>query len=143
MDLNTLGMVATEAALTEGDEWLDEARVYLDGNFDLVETYIRDNIPLLKYAKARGTYLAWLDVSDVIETIGAVSTAADESESSGQQVTPESIVQRWFAENARVYMNPGSSYGTGGAGNMRMNIATTRRLVGHALENMADALARA
>jgi cystathionine beta-lyase len=141
--VNTLGVVATQAALTEGDEWLDELRPYLDGNQELAETYIRENVPFVKYSKAQGTYLAWLDVSELIEKIGAERTAAAESASSGSAVTPESIVQRWFAENARVYVNPGSSYGTGGAGHMRMNLATTHGLVERALENMASALARA
>lgn len=141
-DLNTLGMVATRAALTEGDEWLDESLVYLDGNHDFAETYIRDNMPLVKYRKAQGTYLAWLDVSEVVERIGAERTATEENAISETEVTPERIVQRWFAENARVYLNPGSSYGTGGAGHMRMNLATTRGLVERALENMASALAR-
>ena len=141
-DLNTLGMVATRAALTEGDEWLDESLVYLDGNLDFAETYIRDNMPLVKYNKPRGTYLSWLDVSEVVEKIGAKRTAAEESASSETEVTPERIVQRWFAEHARVYLNPGSSYGTGGAGRMRMNLATTRALVERALGNMASALAR-
>ena len=141
-DLNTLGMVATRAALTEGDEWLDESLVYLDGNLDFAENYIKDHMPLVKYKKAQGTYLAWLDVSGVVERIGAERTATEEGASSETEVTPERIVQRWFAENARVYLNPGSSYGTGGAGHMRMNLATTRRLVERALENMASALAR-
>ncbi len=142
-DLNTLGMVATRAALTEGDEWLDESLVYLDGNHDFAETYIRDHMPLVKYRKAQGTYLAWLDVSEVVERIGAERTATEENAISETEVTPERIVQRWFAENARVYLNPGSSYGTGGAGHMRMNLATTRGLVERALENMASALAEA
>ena len=142
-DINTLGMVAMQAALTEGDEWLDESLVYLDGNHDFTETYIRERMPLVKYTKAQGTYLAWLDVSEVVEKIGAERTATEESASSEEQVTPERIVQRWFAENARVYLNPGSSYGTGGAGHMRMNLATTRGLVERALGNMASALAKA
>ena len=90
-----------------------------------------------------GAYLAWLDVSEVVERIGAESMAAEENASSETEVTPEGIVQRWFAENARVYLNAGSSYGTGGAGHMRMNLATTRRLVERALGNMESALARA
>ena len=52
----------------------------------------------------------------------------EESASSGREVTAEGIVQRWLAENAKVYLNSGSSYGTGGAGHMRMNLATSRRL---------------
>ena len=75
--------------------------------------------------------------------IGAEATAAQQNAASGGETSAESVVQRWFAENARVYVNPGSSYGTGGAGNMRMNIATTRGLVERALENIAEALTRA
>ena len=141
--LNTLGLVASHAALTEGDDWLDELRLYIDGNHDFAEAYIRENIPLVKYTKAQGTYLAWLDVSEVIERIGAERTAVEERASSGTQVTAEGVVQRWLAENARVYLNSGTSYGTGGAGHMRMNLATSRRLVERALENMASALATA
>ena len=141
--LNTLGLVASHAALTEGDDWLDELRLYIDGNHDFAEAYIRENIPLVKYTKAQGTYLAWLDVSEVIERIGAERTAAEERASAGTQVTAEGVVQRWLAENARVYLNSGTSYGTGGAGHMRMNLATSRRLVERALENMASALATA
>jgi len=141
--LNTLGLAANQAALTEGDEWLDELLVYIDGNQEFAEAYIRENLPAVKYEKAQGTYLAWLDVSEVVEMIGAERTAADENASSGTDVTAEEIVQRWFVENARVYMNAGSSYGPGGEGHMRMNLGTSRRLVERALENLAGALARA
>ena len=56
---------------------------------------------------------------------------------------PQYVVQRWMAENAGVYLNPGSNYGPGGAGHMRMNIAAPRRLIELALDNMAEALASA
>jgi bifunctional pyridoxal-dependent enzyme with beta-cystathionase and maltose regulon repressor activities len=37
-------------------------------------------------------------------------------------------------------MNPGTNYGLGGAGHMRMNIATSRKTLQLALTNIADAL---
>jgi cystathionine beta-lyase len=141
--LNTLSLVANQAALTEGDAWLDELRLYIDGNHNLAETYIRENMPLVKYRKAQGTYLAWLDVSELSEKIGAERTASTEMADSGTDVTAEEIVQKWLVKNARVYLNAGSSYGTGGARHMRMNLGTSRRLVERALENMAGALANA
>ena len=141
-DLSTLGMVANLAALTEGEDWLDQLLPYIDGNHDFAENYIRENIPLLDYTKAQGTYLAWLDVSQVVNRIGAEETAAKESRASGNTVTPETVIQRWFAENARVYLNPGLSYGTGGADHMRMNLATSRSLIKKALDNMGEALAK-
>jgi cystathionine beta-lyase len=57
-------------------------------------------------------------------------------------VTAEDIVQRWFVENAGVYLNPGDMYGSGGAGHMRMNLATSRKMIATAIENMAEAIAR-
>jgi len=141
-DLSTLGMVANLAALTEGEDWLDQLLPYIDGNHDFAENYIQENIPLLDYTKAEGTYLAWLDVSQVVSRIGAKETAAKESRASGNAVTPETVIQRWFAENARVYLNPGLSYGTGGADHMRMNLATSRSLIKKALDNMGEALAK-
>ena len=56
-------------------------------------------------------------------------------------MTAEDVVQRWLAENARIYLNQGPSYGTGGSGHMRMNIATSRRLIERALGNMSAATA--
>ena len=141
-DLTTLGVVATEAALREGDGWLDQLLPYLDGNQEFVDRYVRDEIPLLDHRMAEGTYLAWLDVSRVAERIGAEEVAARERNSSGEARTPEEVMQRWFAENARVFLSPGSSFGTGGAGHMRMNVATPRSLLERGLENIATALAR-
>ena len=141
-DLSTLGMVANLAALTEGEDWLDQLLPYIDGNHDFAETYITNKMPLVKYTKAQGTYLAWIDVSEVVERIGAKQTASEEANASGRLVSPEQIVQRWFAENAKVALNPGHSYGTGGEGHMRMNIASPRKLLERAFNNMTSALER-
>ncbi len=140
-DLSSLGMVANHAAITEGEEWLDQLLPYIDANHEFAESYIKKNIPMLGYTKAQGTYLAWLDTHQVAEMIGAHETAERESRTSVEPVPPEDIVQRWFAEHARVFLNPGDSYGTGGADHMRMNLATSRVLVKRALDNIAAALA--
>ncbi|MBI4520873.1 MAG: aminotransferase class I/II-fold pyridoxal phosphate-dependent enzyme [Gemmatimonadetes bacterium] len=139
-DLSTLGMVANLAVLTEGEDWVNQLLPYIDGNHDFAEKYIRDNIPLVRYTKAQGTYLAWLDVSQVIERIGAKRTAEEESRTSTNPVTPSMVAQRWFAKNAKVFMNPGHTYGTGGENHLRMNLGTSRRLIERALDNMAEAL---
>ena len=55
-------------------------------------------------------------------------------------VTPETMVERYFVKHAKVHLNQGASYGFGGANHMRMNIATSRKLVELALTNMANAL---
>jgi cystathionine beta-lyase len=141
-DISTLGVVANHAALTEGEAWLDQLLPYIDGNHDFAEQYIREKIPLVKYTKAQGTYLAWLDVSQVVDRIGAKQKAAEASKTSEKPVTAEMIVQKWFAENAKVVMTPGPEYGTGGEGHMRMNLGASRKMIELALGNMASALSK-
>ena len=142
-DLSTLGMEASRAALLEGDEWLDQLLPYIDANHDFVDAYLRDNVPSIKYTKPQGTYLAWLDVSELAERVGAREMAAEENRTSASVIAPEQIMQRWFGSNARIYLNPGSAYGPGGAGHMRMNLATSRLLLQRALDNVAAAVAAA
>ena len=72
--------------------------------------------------------------------IGAKQQAADATRESGKAVTPEMIVQQYFVRKARVHMSAGSAYGYGGAGHMRMNVATSRKTLELALTNLAAAL---
>ena len=141
--INTLGVVAAQAAYDHGEEWQTQVAAYIDGTLDYVESFIGSNLPLVKLVKPQGTYLTWLDVSGVVDAIGAQKTAADtnrNTDASESQVTPETIVQRYLVEHAHVLLNTGSAYGYGGAGRMRMNTATSRKLVELALTNMARAL---
>jgi cysteine-S-conjugate beta-lyase len=130
-DLNTLGMVATKAALTEGDEWFDQLLAYIDGSHDYMEQYIRANVPLVKYRKPQATFVAWLDVNDLVDRIGA----------RGKADPPSQIAQQWFADHARIFLSPGHTFGLGGASHMRANIGLPRPLLKKALDNMAGALA--
>ena len=140
VDLNTLGIVANQAAYAGGEEWLNQLVEYVDGTHDFVAQYIKTHIPLITYVKPEGTYLAWLNVSAVADKIRAREQAAQETATTGRRVTPETIVERFFVKHAKVHMNPGASFGLGGANHMRMNIATSRLLVERALANMANAL---
>jgi cystathionine beta-lyase len=135
-------MVASLAAYTEGGDWLDQLVPYIDGNGEFAESFIRAKIPLIKWVKAQGTYLAWLDVSAVIDKIGAKERAAEANKTSTSRrpITPENIAEHWFVQNAKVQINAGSNYGLGGAGHMRMNLATSRKTLEIALNNMASAL---
>ena len=143
-DLNTLGLVACRAAYDESADWLDQVVAYIDGTMDYAERFVSANIPLVKFVKPQGTYLAWLDVSQVVDRIAAKDQAADANRTDASaKATPETMVERYFIKNARVQMNPGSNYGDGGGGRMRMNLATSRKLVELALTNIAGALRNA
>jgi cystathionine beta-lyase len=147
-DLAALSMIASKAAYEGGEEWLRQANVYVDGNHDFVHSYVAANIPMIKLdQKAQGTYLMWIDVSQVAEKIGAKQMAAEANKNRapgamGNPVTAEQMVQKWFEKNAGVQLNAGSSYGQVGANHMRMNIGTSRRTLEKALASMAAALKR-
>ncbi len=142
-DLNTLGLVANLAAITEGEEWLRQANEYVDANHDLVVNFVNEKIaPMIKVHRAEGTYLTWLDVSGVAEKINSKKLAADYNRTKPANMpslTPEQMVERFFVKTAKVHLNQGASYGKGGENHMRMNIGTSRKLVELALNNLATA----
>jgi cystathionine beta-lyase len=142
-DLTTLGMIASKGAYEGGEEWLTACNDYIDGNHDFVESYVKANIPLIKVVKPQGTYLSWLDVSAVANKINA-NQLADEAnkniKASMKPLTPEQMVERHFVKTAKVHMNAGNTYGNGGQNHMRMNIATSRKTLELALNNLSRAL---
>ncbi len=94
-------------------------------------------------AKPQGTYLTWLDVSQIADKIGAKEIAAAEVKTfkgAGRPPSPESAVLKWIAKNAKVAMNAGDTYGLGGANHLRMNIGTSRKTLELALNSLASAL---
>lgn len=142
VDLNTLGIVANQAALRDGEDWLDQLVTYVDGLHNFTEQFIKANIPSIKWVKPEGTYLAWLDVSEVAQRIDAKTQAHAATQAEGRLVTPENIVERHLVKTARVHLNPGHTFGNGGANRMRMNLATSRKMLERALTNIAAALNR-
>jgi cystathionine beta-lyase len=141
--ISTMGIIATRAAYTSGESWLNECVAYVDGNHDYVEQFVRTNIPTVKVVKPQGTYLVWIDVSQVSDRINAKQLAAEASRkqpASSKPLTPEQMVERYFVTNARVQMLAGSWCGYGGVSHVRMNVATSRKTLELALTNIASAL---
>jgi cystathionine beta-lyase len=141
-DLNTMGVLANYAAITDCDEWLNQANVYVNDTHDFVNSYISEKIPMLKVHRAEGTYLTWLDVTAVAERINSKKLADDYNRTKPATMpalTPEQMVERYFVKTAKVHLNQGAGYGKGGENHMRMNIGTSRKLVEAALNNLAAA----
>ena len=134
-DINTLGVVANEAAYREGAEWFDQVRAYINQNHNYVESYVKERMPMVKYKKAQGTYLAWLDVSDAV-----AATNSEEMAAKHELKSPEHYFEQWLVENSGVQLNPGSNYGLGGAGHMRMNLGSPRPMIEDGLSKIANAL---
>jgi cystathionine beta-lyase len=142
-DITTLAVVANRAAYAEGEEWLAQAAAYIEANRDFAVSYIGGRIPGITAAKPQGTFLCWLDARELMERIGAARSADEynRTKPANQPArTPEQMLQQYLVTHAKVHLNPGSAYGKGGDGHMRMNIATSRRLLELALRNIATAV---
>jgi cystathionine beta-lyase len=143
--VNTLGVIASEVAYNDAEDWLDQVVEYIDGNMDYAANFIRKNVPHVKWEKPEGTYLAWLDVSALEERIDAQAQADTANRDRDPALPPlqaEHMVERFLVEKAGVQLNDGYRYGDGGSGRMRMNLATSRKLVEKALSNIAAATSK-
>jgi cystathionine beta-lyase len=134
-DLNSLGIIANEAAYRNGGEYFTQLNAYIDGNQSFAEAYIKEKMPAVKSTKGEGTYLHWLDIKEVAEAINADQHAKDKGMRSDSH-----YMEEWFVKNAKVQLNPGGNYGTGGNGHMRMNLGTSRPNIKKAIDNMAAAI---
>ncbi|WP_433854668.1 MalY/PatB family protein [Streptomyces kronopolitis] len=114
-----VGILAHTAALREGGDWLDAVRGGLDDNRRLLASLLAERLPGVRYRPAEGTYLAWLDCR-------ALGLGDD----------PAAV----FLERGRVALSPGPHFGTGGAGHVRLNLATSPDLLTEAVRRMASAL---
>ena len=116
---NPFSIVAFEAAYREGESWLIKLLAYLQDTRDFVEQYLIKYLPKIKLIKPEGTYLLWLDCRKL-----------------GMN---DAQLKDFFINEAGVGMSPGTLFGEGGQGFMRMNIGTPRHIIATALENIRKA----
>lgn len=113
---NPFSIAAFEAAYRDGDAWLDALMAYLEGTRDYVVDYLERYIPQIKCVAPEATYLLWLDCRD----LGMSDTQ----------------LRDFFIKQCRLGLNPGTVFGTGGSGFMRMNIGVRRAVIAQALESI-------
>ncbi len=118
---NLFGMIATEAALREGDAWLDALLPYLQANRDHFAAGIARAVPGARAMHLEATYLAWVDFSQ---------TGLERAE-----------IMRRITDVARIGVSPGPQFGPGGERFVRFNLATPRYWIDEALSRLADAFA--
>lgn len=118
---NSFGMhMATAAYSPEGAAWVDALIAYLDGNRQIFDAGI-SAIPGLAPMRLEATYLAWVDFA---------GTGMDQAE-----------INRRVEGGARIAANHGPTFGTGGEGFLRFNLATPRARVKDAVARMHEAFA--
>ncbi|MEG2354055.1 MAG: MalY/PatB family protein [Clostridium sp.] len=110
------GAIAQEAAYSKGEEWYEDLMEYLRGNIDFAVDFIQKRIPKLKVQYPEGTYLLWVDFSDL-------------------GFEGEELYEKLISE-AGVVLNKGGIFGEGYECFQRINVGTRRAIVEEALEKI-------
>jgi cysteine-S-conjugate beta-lyase len=115
----TPGAWASAAAYATGGPWLDDLLGYLDENRRQLGALVDDLLPGVGYRVPDATYLAWLDFTG---TPLVDSPAAH------------------MKAHAKVLLSEGVDFGRAGAGWLRLNFATTHRILADIVRAMGEAL---
>lgn len=114
-----VGVIAHVAALRHGEAWLDALLRGLADNRALLGSLLAEHLPQVRHRPPEGTYLAWLDCRGL-----------------GLGDDPAEV----FFTRGRVALSGGGPFGTGGAGHVRLNFATSPEVLTEAVRRMAAAL---
>jgi cystathionine beta-lyase len=117
---NACSVAAAEAAWRHGAPWLERVLDYVAGNYRFLAEFLADSLPASRVFPLEGTYLAWLD----FRALG---------------LSDEELKQR-ILHRARVWLDDGPMFGSGGRGFQRLNLACPRTILREALRRLARAL---
>ena len=117
--LNIMSIEATKAAYKDSEEWLDGLLKYLKRNVEILQKAFPEDYKVTAL-KMDGTYLAWLDCRKL-------NLSADE-------------LDDLFLKKAGVWLHNGTTFGKGGEGFMRMNIACPSSVLEEAVKRIKSVL---
>ena len=115
-----LAYIGAAAAYMHGDEWLQQALAYIQGNIDFTEQYLKEHVPSVGMIRPQASYLIFLGC-------GALGLSQE-------------ALERLFSEGARLALNSGTMFGEPGRGFMRLNVGCPRAVLEQALQQLAVAV---
>ena len=118
--LSVLGLVATEAAYSMGEEWYRAMMAYIRQNLEFVRNFVSNNLPNVKMIDLEGTYLVWLDFRKT-------------------GIPPEKL-DEIIVHRAKLWLDSGKIFGKCGEGFQRINVACPKSVLKEALERIKNAL---
>lgn len=119
-DINVMGLIACQAAYSQGEDWLRQVKIYIAENLEYVKTFLRDNLPQVKLVEPEGTYLLWLDFRELNLT--------------------EEELEDLIINKAKLWLDGGTMFGTEGVGFQRINIACPQKILIQAFTQLKEAL---
>jgi cysteine-S-conjugate beta-lyase len=114
-----MGVEATMAAWTLGDDWFNAVKRVFDRNRKLLAELVAEKLPGVRYTVPAATYLAWLDCRSL--------NLGDEP-------------HRTFLERGKVELSAGGDFGPGGAGHVRLNFGTSESILTEIVDRMASCI---
>ena len=117
-DVNPFGVIATQAAYNDSEEWLEQLLDYLNQNYLYMRDFCKTYLPGFPITILEGTYLVWMDCRKF-------------------RISSEQLEHRLVNE-ARLWLNAGRMYGAEGEGFMRWNIACPRAVLIEGLERFRN-----
>ena len=117
--LGVLGLVATEAAYSKGEEWYQAMHAYVEANINYTKEYVEKYLPGVKMTDLEGTYLVWLDFRETGLTV--------------------EDLEDLILNKARLWLDSGKIFGKAGEGFQRINVACPRATLTEALERIRKA----
>ncbi len=126
LHVSSLGLIAARAAFSgECDDWLKDLLAYLTANRDFLVQYVSKYLPDMRLTIPDGTYLAWLDCSELVRQ-GRITGSPYE----------------YFLNVAKVAFGEGKIYGEASADFVRLNYGCTRHTLKQGLDRVRDTLYR-
>ena len=110
-----MGQLALNACYSQGEEYLEQVKAYITKNLDYFIPAINAIGPI-HAMRPEGTYLVWVDCRKLGKS-------------------QEELI-RWFMEDLKIWVNDGITFGPGGEGFVRFNMATPIAMLQEAIERI-------
>lgn len=108
------------ACYEKGSEWLAEMLAYVKSNYDFLQEFLRDRLPMIHTLDLQATYLVFLDCREL-------------------GLEQKDLVDL-FVRKAGVVLNDGTMFGPEGKGFMRLNIGCPRSMLEEGLTRLEKAI---
>ncbi|MDD3028108.1 MAG: PatB family C-S lyase [Erysipelotrichaceae bacterium] len=117
--VNPLAIAGVKAAYSQGEDYLASLKSYLDGNFELLDAYLKANLPQVGFTIPEATYLAWLDLSFYLDgTKGYIGLE--------------------LANQAGILVESGRMFVQNGDNHIRLNLAVPREVLAAGLQRLGS-----
>ena len=121
-DGSVLSHVAFQSAYTHGKQWLEELKIHLYKNYEMLQNLCEKYPEKLKLTPIEATYLAWIDCR-------------------GMNLSDRKL-RDFFVKEAKLGLNPGLGFGSNGSGFMRLNFAVSVEKMQEVIKRLDEALKR-